>query len=48
MNNMSNEEIEKAKYWFGDGEVDVDSMINTGAISLDLILKMYREREKGV
>lgn len=41
MANLSNEEIEKAKYWFGGGEVDVDLMINVGAISLDLILKMY-------
>jgi len=32
----------KAKQWFGDGEVDVDLMISSGAITKDQIIKMYR------
>lgn len=43
MINMSDTAIEKAKYWFGGGEVDVDAMINAGVISLDIIIKMYKE-----
>jgi len=32
----------KAKQWFGDGEVDVNLMISSGAITKDQIIKMYR------
>lgn len=35
-------EIEMAKRWFGDGEVDVDLMIACGAITEESILRIYR------
>ena len=37
------ETIEKAKQWFGDGEVDVNTMIKAGAITLERIMKMYQK-----
>lgn len=40
------EEWEKAKQWFGQGEVDVDLMVARGAVEKDVILEMYR-RENG-
>lgn len=31
----------KAKQWFGDGEVDVNLMVSSGAITKEQIIKMY-------
>lgn len=36
------EEWEKAKQWFGQGEVDVDLMVAKGVVEKDVILEMYR------
>ncbi len=43
MQKFDNETIEKAKYWFGDGEIDIDKMIETGVITLEKIMKMYEK-----
>lgn len=43
MKEYDTETIEKAKQWFGDGEVDVDAMINAGAITLERIMRMYQK-----
>ncbi|MBP3887633.1 MAG: hypothetical protein J6F30_08270 [Cellulosilyticum sp.] len=43
MQEYDNETIEKAKQWFGDGEVDVNTMIETGVITLERIMKMYEK-----
>lgn len=36
------EEWEKAKQWFGQGEIDVDLMVAKGAVTKEDILAMYR------
>ena len=32
---------EKAKKWFGDGEIDVDLMLSMGVITIDRIIESY-------
>lgn len=37
---------EKAKYWFGDGEVDVDLMVRMGVVTQEVIIEMYLAENK--
>lgn len=38
---------EKIKYWFGDGEIDVDLMIRMGAVTEKQILDMWEKDPTG-
>ncbi|MCU5025323.1 hypothetical protein ACTFRD_30475 [Bacillus cereus group sp. MYBK249-1] len=37
---------EKAKYWFGDGEVDVDLMVRMDVITKERVIEMYLAENK--
>ncbi len=38
---------EQIKYWFGNGEVDVDLMIRMGAVTESQILEMWEKDPTG-
>ena len=35
---------DEIKYWFGDGEVDVDLMIKMGVVNEEMILNLWNNR----
>lgn len=43
MKQYDDETIQKAKCWFGDGEVDVDAMISEGFVRLETIMRLYQK-----
>jgi hypothetical protein len=36
------------KYWFGDGEMDVDLMLQMGVVTESYILELYRQEHPEV
>lgn len=42
---MENREelVKAAKEWFGDGDVDVDLLLNYGIIQLETIVRLYEK-----